>query len=99
MSIWNDILATGSSDHGLRVYDLKKNSYIKELYSKKYGHSEWVTSLSFLKDGRLLSSGMDSMICLWDAKSIKCDSLKIHEGSISKVITDENNIAVSAGYD
>ena len=60
MTIKNDLLATGSSDHGIRVYDLKKNSYVKELFSKRYGHTEWVTSISYLNDGRLLSCGMDS---------------------------------------
>ena len=99
MALQNDILATGSSDHGIRVFDIKKNVFIKELYNKKYGHKEWVTSVSFLKDGRLLSSGMDSLLCLWDAKSVKCDTFKAHGGSISKVMTDDHNIAITAGYD
>ena len=30
---------------------------------------------------------------------MRCDSIKAHEGSISKVQTDSNYIAITAGYD
>jgi hypothetical protein len=40
---------------------------MRELFSKNYGHSEWVTTCAHLTDGRLLSGGMDSKLCLWDA--------------------------------
>ncbi len=99
MSMHTNLLATGSSDHGIRVYDLKQKKFVKELFNKQYGHHEWVTSLSYLKDGRLVSAGMDSLICLWDAKNVKCDQFKAHGGSVSKVLTDQNNVMVSAGYD
>lgn len=75
MSLKDDLLATGSSDHGIRVYDVKKGTFIKELYTKKYGHKEWLTSVSFLNDGRLFSAGMDSLLCLWDSKSVRCDTI------------------------
>lgn len=45
LSVHQNLLATGSSDHGIRIYDTKKQVYLREFYTKKYGHSEWVTGL------------------------------------------------------
>lgn len=73
--------------------------YCRELFNKKYGHKEWVTSLQYLPDGRLLSAGMDFMLCLWDKSIVKCESLFGHKGSISKVMVDQFGIGVSASYD
>lgn len=42
---------------------------------------------------------MDSMLCLWDAKGVRCDNLLGHQGSITKVMTDENEIGMSCAYD
>lgn len=49
---------------------------------------------------------MDSKLCLWDAKVVKCQDLKVHKyslnngsGSISKVVVDEANMALVASYD
>ncbi|EGR32849.1 WD40 repeat protein [Ichthyophthirius multifiliis] len=75
------------------------NSYRRELYAKKYGHTEWVTSVKYLTDGRIISAGMDSQLCLWDRGAVKCDHIKGHEGSVTKVLIDENNICVSSSYD
>jgi WD40 repeat protein len=55
--------------------------------------------LIFLRDGRILSGGMDKLLCLWDAKVVKCQNLVGHNGSISKVKVDDQNIAVTSAYD
>ena len=39
------------------------------------------------------------MLCLWDAKVIKCQNLQGHNGSISKVKVDKHNVAVTGAYD
>ncbi len=39
------------------------------------------------------------MLCLWDAKAVKCTNLTGHNGSISKVKVDAYNVAVTAAYD
>jgi len=57
------------------------------------------SSFEILRDGRILSGGMDKLLCLWDAKVVKCQNLVGHNGSISKVKVDPNNIAVTAAYD
>lgn len=42
---------------------------------------------------------MDKLLCLWDAKLVKCVNLSGHNGSISKVKVDAHNVAISAAYD
>lgn len=99
MSILGDYVVTGSEDHGLRVYDLNTAKLERQLFNKKYGHSEWVTTCEFLSDGRILSGSMDSMLCLWDAEIVMCDYLVSHTGAVTKVMVDEYNIAASSSYD
>lgn len=99
MSIQGEQLVTGSGDHGLRVYNLSNGQHMRELFAKKYGHKEWVTTCKHLSDGRIISGAMDSMLCLWEARSVKCDHIMSHSGSISKVLTDEHNVGISASYD
>ncbi len=86
MDAKNDIIVTGSTDHGLRVYNMTTGKQIKELFNKSYGHTEWVTACAILNDSRVVSGGMDSNLCIWESKSVKCKYLKEHTGSISKVI-------------
>ena len=93
-------MVVGSCDHGLQVIDLNKLKKKRELYSKRYGHSEWVTSVTYTSDGRILSSGMDSKLCLWDPKAVKCNDLTGHTASVSKVrASSTGSLAVSASYD
>jgi WD40 repeat protein len=90
-------ILTGGSDHGIREYTLD-GKYIRELFGKKYGHKEWVTTVVGLEDGRVLSGAMDSVVCLWEAKGVKCDHFLSHRGSISKVMGNAR-VGVSASYD
>ena len=45
------------------------------MYSKRYGHTDWVTSVAHLTDGRVLSAAMDAKICLWDANRTTCTGI------------------------
>ena len=58
-------VVTGSSDHGCRVYNIRSGKMLRQLYSKRYGHTDWVTSVAHLGDGRVLSGSMDKRLCLW----------------------------------
>ena len=58
-----------------------------------------MTSVAWLNDKRVLSSGMDGVLCLWDNKGIRCNVLAGHKGSISQVLVDDRDIGISAGYD
>ena len=96
----NDIVVTGSSDHGLRVYNLSDGKQTKELFNKKYGHHEWVTSCQILQSRRIVSGGMDSLICVWEPTGVKCKTYTAHSGSISKIVADKKSgVFLSSSYD
>ena len=42
---------------------------------------------------------MDCKLCLWDKSGVRCDTITAHEGSISKIMTDQYGIGLSSGYD
>ena len=99
MDVQNNLCVAGSADHGLVLCDIEKKKKVRSLYTKTAGHSEWVTCCKFTPQGRVLSGGMDSKLCLWMANAPRCDDLMGHTGSISDVIVNENNYAISASYD
>eukprot|EP00929_Paragymnodinium_shiwhaense_P112351 TRINITY_DN80609_c0_g1_i1.p1 TRINITY_DN80609_c0_g1~~TRINITY_DN80609_c0_g1_i1.p1 ORF type:complete len:657 (+),score=110.54 TRINITY_DN80609_c0_g1_i1:158-2128(+) len=100
MSVLGDRAVLGSADHGLVEVDVAKGRKLRTLYSKRCGHSEWVTTVSHCPDGRVLSGGADSKLCLWNASGVVCVDLTGHMGSISKVRVDgQGRLAVSAAYD
>lgn len=61
-----------------QVFDAGTGALKRTLYSRTYGHSEWVTDVAFLPDGRLLSSGMDNKLCLWERAGVRCTDLAGH---------------------
>jgi len=99
LDILGDKCVTSSADHALRVYSLKSGKCLRNLYNKKFGHTDWVTSCKFLQDGRVLSAGMDNLLCLWDSKVIREQKLVGHNSTISKIMVDDRNIGISASYD
>ena len=112
MDVLGDKVVTGSSDHGLREYVLTASrarpsmassqpvmKQKRQLYNKKYGHTEWVTTVAYAPDGKVLSGAMDSKLCLWDKSAVRCDDITGHKSSISKVMVDSNGVGISASYD
>ncbi|GMF26227.1 unnamed protein product [Phytophthora lilii] len=110
MSADESEVVVGSSDHALYVVPLEDSSSRtssrgasrsrpRTLYTKKYGHTEWVTCVTHLPDRRVVSGGMDSKLCLWDATGVKCEDLLGHSGSVSCVLSVGEDVVLSAGYD
>ena len=64
MDIQGGNVLTGSADHGLKIHQIKNGFRVKELYTKRFGHTEWVTVCAFLPDGRVISGGMDGRLLL-----------------------------------
>ena len=101
----------GSSDHALYTVDLSSNRVTRVLYSKKGGHSEWVTSVSYTVGGAMLSGGMDGSLCLWRSGPVATNKrdapvsfsptaqeFGAHPGSISRIKCDMGGLALTAGY-
>jgi len=76
---------TASADHGLRIYNLRTGKQVRQLFNKRFGHTDWVTTCAYCTDGRVVSGSMDKQLCLWDRSAVKCQNLVGHNGSISKV--------------
>lgn len=98
MDLRGPLAVVGCADHGLKVVDITNCREKRNLYNKKFGHTEWVTSCVFTDAGKILSGGMDSKICLWHESALRCDDLLGHTGSVSQVDAF-GTVALSAGYD
>lgn len=94
-------IVVGGADHALRVVRIsndKKLSIVRTLYSKRSGHTEWVTCALFLPGhDRIASGAMDSKICLWNGAYAK--DLLGHSGSISKLLSLGEDCLASTSYD
>jgi WD40 repeat protein len=76
----------GSSDHALYAIDVNHSTRAPiKMYSKSSGHTDWITGVAHLPDGRVISSSMDGKLCLWDTNRRNCVDLFGHQGSITKV--------------
>lgn len=90
----------GCSDHALYGVDVHSGRLRRTLYTKKSGHTEWVTCVTHTSDGRVVSGGMDSRLCLWPRGGAACQNLEGHSSSVSQVKLDKHSGAVlSASYD
>lgn len=96
-------VVVGGSDHALYsidVLDARKRHIT--MYTKTCGHTDWVTSVSHLSDGQVLSAAMDGKLCLW-SNQVRNQCIDLSRESIhpiSKVLSDVRyNTALSCGYD
>ena len=98
MDVAGDECVVGGADHGLKLFDLRKKRQVKTLYTKRFGHTDWVTSCVFLQDGRVVSGGQDSKLCVWAKTGVRCTDLTGHTASVSEVRAS-GSIAISSSYD
>jgi len=100
MSVLGEKAVLGSADHGLKEMNIRAGQVLRTLYTKRCGHTEWVTTVSHCPDGRVISGGMDSKLCVWNASGAVCVDLTGHMGSVSRVRTHASrNFAISSSYD
>eukprot|EP00698_Gefionella_okellyi_P014609 TRINITY_DN4054_c0_g1_i3.p1 TRINITY_DN4054_c0_g1~~TRINITY_DN4054_c0_g1_i3.p1 ORF type:complete len:298 (+),score=35.25 TRINITY_DN4054_c0_g1_i3:76-894(+) len=96
MAVHGTDVATGGANHSVVVWDAATGRKRSELYGAT-GHREWVTCVAFSSEGRVVSGGMDSQLCLWSGRTAA--HLTGHGASITALQTDEHNVAVSASHD
>lgn len=100
MSVLGEKAILGSADHALKEVNIRAGQQLRNLYTKRFGHSEWVTSVSHCPDGRIVSGAQDSKVCLWNASGVSCVDMTGHLGAISRVRVDgQGKLAISASYD
>ncbi|EAW34731.1 WD40 repeat domain-containing serine/threonine-protein kinase [Lyngbya sp. PCC 8106] len=92
------ILASGSNDSTIKLWDMKTHQIIATLK----GHSHCVRSVAFSPDGRILASGsVDNTIKLWDVETrATIATLKGHSNSVVCVALNQKaNILASGSAD
>lgn len=103
MDVAGDQVVAGGADHGLSVWDLRTAKKSRTLFSKRCGHTEWVTACAFTPGGQILSGGMDSALWLWGRAGVNGDCLshptETHRGGISNVLINPAGLALSSSYD
>lgn len=100
MAVKDEEVVVGGADHAAYVLKSSKDGKLKcvrKLYTKKSGHTDWVSAVGFLSDGRVVSAGMDSKICVWRGTQSK--DLIGHVGSISNIKSVGPSHIVSSSYD
>ncbi len=92
------LLATGSHDHTVRLWDIATGQCINTLR----GHRSWIQVVTFSADGRYLASGAnDNAIRLWEVSTGRCvQVLQGHGGKVLWVaFTPDGQFLISAGAD
>ncbi len=105
-----ELLASGSADHTVRVWDVRSNVSLadssrfngyriskKEPISVLRGHSGQVTAVAWLRDGHILSSGRDGRILEWVPSATDVDALEGHFSSVNTVAVDSSGRYIVSG--
>jgi len=102
----NRILATGSGDSTIRLWNINNPTQPQLIGEPLNGHSSGVFTVAFSPDGRLLASGGgDDIIMLWDVSTPENPialgkPLSSHTSSVRSVAFSPNGeVLVSGSYD
>ena len=76
------LLASGSSDDTVKLWDLQTGGVAKTFY----GHTAYVTSVSISADCSVVASGSaDKTICLWNIQTEECQHVMKQQGSVDQL--------------
>lgn len=91
------ILATGSDDHTIKLWQAQTLDCVKTLY----GHDGWVSAIAFSPDGQTLTSGSsDKTVKLWNGRSGEClQTLEGHTQRVKSVAFHPQGELIASGSD
>ena len=97
------ILASGSEDRTIRLWDLSQAEENPKLLKELEEHNFWVSSVAFSPDGkRLVSGSYDKTIRIWNLNHLDEDPIVLrgHEQSVTSVaFYPDGKTLVSGSYD
>lgn len=90
-------LASGSTDETVHLYNLVTNTDVGSLMQ----HDGSITSLKFIKETHLVSTGSDGLVCIWNTSNWDCQKvLKGHKEAIhSLAVHPSGKLALTASKD
>jgi WD40 repeat protein len=96
-SLDGKVLASGSLDHTVRLWDVATGTTIAVLT----GHAEGVESVAFSRDGKTLASGSDdATIRLWNVDTHACTAILIgHTNTVESVAFSPDGKTLASGSD
>lgn len=91
------LLATGTEDKLIRIWDLTTKRIIKILR----GHEQDIYSLDFFPDGnRLVSGSGDRTVRIWDLRSSQCSlTLSIEDGVTTVAVSPDGSLIAAGSLD
>ncbi|KAI7831409.1 WD40-repeat-containing domain protein [Gamsiella multidivaricata] len=97
LAIGGHLLASGSTDEKIQLYDLKRRKELGALLQ----HQGTITSLTFHNKTHMLSGSEDGKVCVWRSKDWEClKSMKGHQASVHSIaIHPSGKIALSVSVD
>ncbi|CAI4212399.1 unnamed protein product [Parascedosporium putredinis] len=97
IKIWDVAIASGSDDATIKIRDVTIGHEVHMLK----GHSDWVRSVAFSHDSKLIASGSDDKtIKIWDvATGHEVHMLKGHSGWVRSVAFSHDSKLIASGSD
>ncbi len=99
----SQILASGSDDRTIRLWDISQTEAEPKLIKVREEHNFWVGSVAFSPDGQKLASGSyDKTIRVWDLDQVDEEPIVLrgHEQSVTSVaFYPDGKKLVSGSYD
>jgi len=99
-SRYGDMLATGSDDNTIRLWDVASQ---RVLGQSLQGHTKWIADIAFSVDGKILASGSDdNTVRLWDVVNQQAlgNPLRGHGSDVESVaFSPDGKILASGSWD